>query len=58
MKEFLQKVKSIEVDFKSTNNDYQSKIELAVSSLLTGGYEKSRQMFDAAIEINSLSPIH
>jgi hypothetical protein len=49
MKEFLQKVKSIEVDFKSTNNDYQSKIELAVSSLLTGGYEKSRQMFDAAI---------
>jgi hypothetical protein len=56
MKEFLQKVKSIEVDFKSTNNDYQSKIELAVSSLLTGGYEKSRQMFDAAIELDSTSP--
>jgi hypothetical protein len=56
MKEFLQKVKSIEVDFRSTNNDYQSKIELAVSSLLTGGYEKSRQMFDAAIELDSTSP--
>ncbi|MEO0002101.1 MAG: hypothetical protein RL766_2147, partial [Bacteroidota bacterium] len=56
MKEFLQKVKSIEVDFRSTNNDYQSKIELAVSSLLTGGYEKSRQTFDAAIELDSTSP--
>jgi hypothetical protein len=56
MKEFLQKVKSIEVDFRSTNNDYQSKIELAVSSLLTGGYEKSRQMFDAAIELDSTCP--
>lgn len=39
MKEFLQKVKSIEVDFKSTNNDKLIAIILILFGLFTIGVE-------------------
>lgn len=56
MKELLQYAKDLESDFVNNNINYQSKIDLALSSLVTGDYLKSKQMFDLAIEIDSQFP--
>ncbi len=56
MKELFSYAKQLERDFVNPNTIYQSKIDLALSSLVTGDYIKSKQMFDAAIEIDSLFP--
>ena len=56
MKELLKYSKNLEVDFQNPNPAYQSKIDLAVTSLVMGDYEKSKQMFDSAIELDSLFP--
>ena len=49
MKELLKYAKNLEQDFVNPNSTYQSKIDLAVTSLVMGDYDKSKQMFDAAI---------
>ena len=56
MKELLKFSKQIESDFANSNPNYQSKIDLAISSLVTGDYLKAKNMFDAAIEIDSQFP--
>ena len=40
-------------DFVNENKDYQSKIDLGISSLVTNDFSKAKQMFDAAIELDS-----
>ena len=49
MKLLLKYAKILEQDFTNPNATYQSKIDLAVTSLVMGDYDKSKQMFDAAI---------
>jgi len=56
MKELLKFSKHLESDFVNPNTTYQSKMDLAISSLVTGDYQKAKQMFDAAIEIDSQFP--
>jgi hypothetical protein len=56
MKELLKFSKYLESDFVNTNPIYQSKMDLAISSLVTGDYQKAKNMFDAAIEIDSQFP--
>jgi len=56
MKELLKFSKYLEIDFVNPNPTYQSKIDLAISSLVTGDYLKAKNMFDAAIEIDSQFP--
>ena len=56
MKELLKYAKNLEQDFVNPNATYQSKIDLAVTSLVMGDYDKSKQMFDAAIELDSMYP--
>jgi tetratricopeptide (TPR) repeat protein len=56
MKELLKFSKYLETDFVNTDSAYQSKMDLAISSLVTGDYSKAKQLFDAAIEIDSQFP--
>lgn len=56
MKELLKCAKNLEQDFTNPNTTYQSKIDLAFTSLVMGDYDKSKQMFDAAIELDSMYP--
>jgi tetratricopeptide (TPR) repeat protein len=56
MKELLKFSKYLENDFVNPNTTYQSKMDLAISSLVTGDYQKAKNMFDAAIEIDSQFP--
>ena len=56
MKELLLFSKNLEKDFVNENKDYQSKIDLGISSLVTNDFSKAKQMFDAAIELDSLFP--
>lgn len=56
MKELLKFSKYLESDFVNSNPTYQSKMDLAISSLVTGDYQKAKNMFDAAIEIDSQFP--
>ena len=56
MNELLKYSKNLEVDFVNSNPAYQSKMDLALSCLVTGDYQKSKQMFDSAIEIDSTFP--
>lgn len=56
MIELLKFSKFLETDFINQNSTYQSKMDLAISSLVTGDYIKSKNMFDAAIEIDSQFP--
>ena len=56
MKQLLKYAKNLEQDFVNPNSTYQSKIDLAVTSLVMGDYDKSKQMFDAAIELDSMYP--
>ncbi len=56
MKELLKFSKDLERDFVNPNSAYQSKMDLAISSLVTGDYLKAKSMFDAAIEIDSQFP--
>lgn len=56
MKELLKYAKNLEQDFTNPNATYQSKIDLAVTSLVMGDYDKAKQMFDAAIELDSMYP--
>jgi tetratricopeptide (TPR) repeat protein len=56
MKELLKFSKYLESDFVNPNPTYQSKMDLAISSLVTGDYPKAKNMFDAAIEIDSQFP--
>jgi tetratricopeptide (TPR) repeat protein len=56
MKDLLKFSKYLESDFANPNPTYQSKMDLAVSSLVTGDYQKAKNMFDAAIEIDSQFP--
>jgi tetratricopeptide (TPR) repeat protein len=56
MKQLLKYAKNLEQDFTNPNATYQSKIDLAVTSLVMGDYDKSKQMFDAAIELDSMFP--
>jgi ribosomal protein L7/L12 len=56
MKELLKFSKHLESDFVNPNPTYQSKMDLAISSLVTGDYQKAKNMFDAAIEIDSQFP--
>ena len=56
MKDLLKFSKYLESDFVNPNPTYQSKIDLAISSLVTGDYQKAKNMFDAAIEIDSQFP--
>ncbi len=56
MKLLLKYAKNLEQDFVNPNSTYQSKIDLAVTSLVMGDYDKSKQMFDAAIELDSMYP--
>lgn len=56
MKELLKYAKNLEQDFVNANSTYQSKIDLAVTSLVMGDYDKAKQMFDAAIELDSMYP--
>ena len=56
MKDLLKFSKYLETDFVNSNPTYQSKMDLAISSLVTGDYQKAKNMFDAAIEIDSQFP--
>ena len=56
MKDLLKFSKYLETDFVNSNLTYQSKMDLAISSLVTGDYQKAKNMFDAAIEIDSQFP--
>jgi tetratricopeptide (TPR) repeat protein len=56
MKELLYYAKNLELDFDNKNPKYQSMIDLAISSLVTGNYSKSIEMFDKAIELDSNYP--
>ena len=56
MKDLLKFSKYLESDFVNPNPSYQSKMDLAISSLVTGDYQKAKNMFDAAIEIDSQFP--
>jgi tetratricopeptide (TPR) repeat protein len=56
MKDLLKFSKYLESDFVNPNPTYQSKIDLAISSLVTGDYKTAKNMFDAAIEIDSQFP--
>jgi len=56
MKDLLKFSKYLESDFVNPNPTYQSKMDLAISSLVTGDYQKAKNMFDAAIEIDSQFP--
>lgn len=56
MKDLLKFSKYLESDFINPNPTYQSKMDLAISSLVTGDYQKAKNMFDAAIEIDSQFP--
>jgi len=56
MKELLKFSKHLENDFVNPDTTYQSKMDLAISSLVTGDYQKAKNMFDAAIEIDSQFP--
>ncbi|MEN9951553.1 MAG: hypothetical protein RLY85_2305 [Bacteroidota bacterium] len=57
MKEFLLQIKNIESDFVLNDKAYRSKIELGVTSLITADYSKAKDMFDAAIELDSDMPV-
>lgn len=56
MKELLKFSKFLEHDFVNSDPSYQSKMDLAISSLVTGDYSKAKNMFDSAIEIDSQFP--
>ena len=56
MKELLKFSKYLETDFVNSDSAYQSKMDLAISSLVTGDYSKAKQLFDGAIEIDSQFP--
>jgi hypothetical protein len=56
MIELLKFSKFLESDFINQNSNYQSKMDLAISSLVTGDYTKAKNMFDGAIEIDSQFP--
>jgi tetratricopeptide (TPR) repeat protein len=56
MKELLKFSKYLETDFVNADAAYQSKMDLAISSLVTGDYSKAKQLFDGAIEIDSQFP--
>ena len=56
MKPLLLFSKNLETHFPNKNKEYQSKMDLAISSLVTGDYQKSKEMFDGAIEIDSTFP--
>jgi len=56
MKPLLLFSKNLETHFPNKNKEYQSKMDLAISSLVTGDYQKSKDMFDSAIEIDSTFP--
>lgn len=56
MKELLKFSKYLESDFVNPDSVYQSKMDLAISSLVTGDYAKAKHMFDGAIEIDSQFP--
>lgn len=56
MKQLLAYAKNIEKDFSTKNKSYNSKLELGISSLATGDYEKAKSMFDGAIELDSSQP--
>lgn len=56
MKELLKFSKYLESDFVNPDSTYQSKMDLAISSLVTGDYAKAKHMFDGAIEIDSQFP--
>ena len=56
MRELLNFSKELEIDFVNQNANYQSKMDLAITSLVTGDYRKSKELFDSAIEIDSLFP--
>ena len=53
MKELLLYAKNLESDFLNQDDNYQSKIDLGVSLLVTGDYQKAKSLFDAAIELDS-----
>jgi hypothetical protein len=57
MKDFLLQIKNIELDFVLNDKAYRSKIELGVTSLITADYSKAKDMFDAAIELDSDMPV-
>lgn len=56
MKDLLKFAKYLEIDFVNSNPTYQSKMDLAITSLVTGDYTKAKSMFDGAIEIDSQFP--
>lgn len=56
METLLKYSKYLEIDFVSNDPVYQSKMDLAISSLVTGDYIKAKSMFDSAIEIDSTFP--
>ncbi len=56
MEALLKYSKYLEIDFVSQDTKYQSKMDLAISSLVTGDYIKAKSMFDSAIEIDSTFP--
>jgi tetratricopeptide (TPR) repeat protein len=48
--------RSLETDFVHNDANYQSKVELGTSSLVTGDYQNAKRLFDSAIEIDSKFP--
>lgn len=56
MKELLKYAKNLEADFNHPDSSYRSKMDLAITSLVTGEYGKAKELFDRAIEIDSLFP--
>jgi len=56
MKELLKYAKNLELDFNHPDPNYRSKMDLAITSLVTGEYGKAKELFDRAIEIDSLFP--
>jgi hypothetical protein len=56
MKDFLLQIKNLQSDFELKDKAYRSKIELGVTSLITADYGKAKDMFDAAIELDTDMP--
>lgn len=56
MEVLLKSVKDLEKDFVNSKKEYRSKMDLGISSLVTGDFYKAREMFNAAIEIDSEFP--
>jgi len=56
MKGLLRYSKQLESDFRSPSALYQSKMDLGISSLISGDFAMAKQMFDSAVEFDSLFP--